>query len=230
MGLELARSLEPRLAFRDAPDITPYLEEIAQKIADSNKDFPLPEINVALLKNDDGTNATWDNYALPGGHLYLSVGLLKLMKYQNEVAALIAVQLAHLRNEDLLEYFKKKQLKEEADQGGGANISPNPSRLLLPEKINFFGRNGAFSFDESRNLEAARTAVDLLYAAGYDPRGLVALWQTYIDNFAYSPYKLETLKKMLEETRRKIAQKAPLRNPIVRTEGFIQIRQRIGKL
>jgi predicted Zn-dependent protease len=243
VGQELSRKLEPQLSLRQETDITDYLEQIAQKIADSTKDFPLPNVKIALLNQETKHEETWKDYALPGGHIYLAVGTLRLMRYQNEVAAQIALQLAHLRNEDILEYFKNKQIKKEeaekkavvADAASG--LPSTPHRLLtpgeldpIPEKIDYFSPTGAFAFDETQNIEAVRTAVDLLYSAGYDPRGLVSLWQTYLSHSSDAPYDEAFLKKILDEIRRKIAQKAPLRNPIVSTEGFIAIRKRIEKL
>jgi predicted Zn-dependent protease len=230
VGHELAYQLEPRLPLRQETTVTNYLEAVAQKIADSTKDFLMPNISIALIR--EVPNKAWADYALPGGRIYLSIGMLKQMGYQNEVAAEIAIQLAHLRNEDLLDYFKSKQLKAAAAlaQSSSRHVL-RPSELdPIPEKIDYFGPKGAFAFDEKDNIEAVETAVDLLYSAGYDPRGLVFFWQVQLNPASHSPYDKELLKKMLEETRRKIAQKAPLRNPIVKPESFISIRKRIEKL
>ncbi|MDR3605927.1 MAG: hypothetical protein P4M08_00940 [Oligoflexia bacterium] len=228
VGNELARKFEPHLAFRQETVVTDYLEKIAHELVANTKGLLLPDITVKLIKND-----AWKDYALPGGKIYLSVSTLRQMHYQNEIAAEIALQLAHLQREHVLEYFQKMKASEGSES---APAAAGPAEVLpgqlapIPEEIDYFGTTGVFAFGEKQDLAALQSAIDILYSAGYDVRGVISLWQVYLNNPQHSPYGDARLTKMLDEARRMIAQKAPLRNPIVRTEAFIAVQKRIKKL
>jgi hypothetical protein len=73
-------------------------------------------------------------------------------------------------------------------------------------------------------------AVSLLYRAGYDPRGLVSLWARFRALGLASPYGAELLSRMEEKSREAITLYAPLRNPIVRSDPFLEMRKRVQQL
>jgi predicted Zn-dependent protease len=234
VGSELAQQLEPRLSFREEAHVTAFLGKIGQSLADATPALHLTAVSIALMRGVSGDReGPWRDFALPGGRIYLAIGMLRALPYQNEVAAEIAIQLAHLQHEHVLEYFRTQQsASESAESSSSTSVDAlSPVKLgVIPKKIDYFGPTGVFAFDEKQEIEAARDAVDILYADGYDPRGLISLWQNYVDHPDRSPYEEPNLRKILAETRHAIAQKAPLRNPIVRTEAFIAIHNRIEKL
>ena len=92
------------------------------------------------------------------------------------------------------------------------------------------GVSGLFSFSDDAQAEAAEAAVDILYKAGYDPRGLVSLWEKFEKNPKQSPFERGLIPKLLEATRRAIAGYPPLRNPVIRSKAFLAVHKRIQKL
>ncbi|MGE0614289.1 MAG: hypothetical protein AB7P04_01500 [Bacteriovoracia bacterium] len=73
-------------------------------------------------------------------------------------------------------------------------------------------------------------AVQILYDSGYDSRGLVSLWDIYAGSPKNSPYTEKQLQSFKEKTHRAIVRFAPLINPIVRTDRFIAVHDRIKQL
>jgi hypothetical protein len=69
-----------------------------------------------------------------------------------------------------------------------------------------------------------------MYRAGFDPRGLISFWNRYAENPAHSPLDPGLLQQLIERSRTAIAQRAPLRNPIVRSKEFLALKKRIERL
>lgn len=227
IGLELAQQLEPQISVRSEPAVTAYLNRVGQTLADANPDLHLKSVGVKLVSEKDGK---WMSFGLPGGRVYLPAGVLRGIEFENEVAAAIAVELAHVQLDHVLERIRK------SPEGGSFARGASLENLLptkpgsTPEKLDFFGPTGVFAYPEKAELDAADAAVGILYQSGYDPRGLVGLWNRYLAFPKTSPYEPSTLEKLLDSTRRAIAARAPLRNPIVRSQAFLSIRKKFEKL
>ncbi len=94
----------------------------------------------------------------------------------------------------------------------------------------FFGSHGLFHFTKEVHIRAFRSAVQMMYQAGYDPRGLVRLFEHYTQMDKRSPYPTELLEQGIEAIRQEISKYVPLKNPIVRTPGFYKMKQKVMSL
>jgi len=74
---------------------SPYLQNLTQKMAHCTQ-LPYP-VTVAVMDDDD-INA----FAAPGGRIYLTQGLLKKVKNENELAFIIGHELGHFKHKDQL--------------------------------------------------------------------------------------------------------------------------------
>ncbi len=75
-----------------------YLDEITKKIS---KCANLPyEIKTHIINQ-----ATPNAYALPGGSIYITTGMLKELKNQNELVAILGHEMGHFKNRDHLKTF-----------------------------------------------------------------------------------------------------------------------------
>lgn len=224
-GLQLAPDFERKIKIKRDDDVSIYLRGMAERLASSRPELKNSPIGVLLIQ--DLAPGKWQNYSLPGNRIYVSTGLLKSLAYENEVAAAVALQLAHILRRDVVNRLN--------DTGAlvGAPAGPdqdNPWTAPTPQSIQYFGVAGIFSYPEAAYLGAIDLAVELLYAAGIDSRGLVSLWSKYQSNPAKSPFERGVVDKLLDRTRKAIAGKAPLLNPIVRTDEFLKVQKRIQKL
>ena len=71
---------------------------------------------------------------------------------------------------------------------------------------------------------------EILYQAGFDPRGMISLYELYSLSPDHSPYSPKTRELYIEIMKQEISKLPPLRNPVVRSEEFIFMKQRINKL
>lgn len=153
--------------------------------------------------------------AVPGSQIYFSRNLLKALHNDSEIAAALAFQVAHLERKHV-----ERRLTS-ADRNSGARVQEltdlyGPSGWLIPAFV--------------EDLAAARDAVGLLYGAGFDPRGMVALWAIHQAHLNKSPWDEGMLSELDSVTRRAIFNFPPLLNPIVRTSEYLAIRKRIERL
>ncbi len=219
-GNHIAESFEERLKIvKKDMDLLVYLRNLSQKLAESDPQIQDAPIGIFIYKPKKNT---WRNYALPGNRFYLSLNFLKSLSFENEVAAALALEMGHIIKRHTLGRLEALRdlgiLPKSVDEG-----------VELSES-DYFGIAGIFSFTEENVMESISVAVDILYNAGYDPRGMTNFWTMQLNAGSASPYEKEALQKYLEKTREIVAKKSPLRNPVVRTEEFIQMKKRITRL
>lgn len=136
--------------------LTQSLDSILVKLCDHN-DIPKESIRLHILEKDE-VNA----FALPDGHLVVYTGLIAACESPEELAGVIAHELAHIE----LDHVMKKLVKEiglsvliSATTGsGGGEIAREVARTL-----------SSSAFDRKQEKEADIAAVDYMAAAGIDP-------------------------------------------------------------
>ena len=225
IGLELSRQFESKLKLKTDSEVQTYLQRVAQRLADATPDLKSAKMDVLLVNDKPGL---WQNFGLPGYRIYLSSGLLRNLEFENEVAAVIAYELAHLLKRDALSNLKKSTGVDSVELSV-------PGSLLLhagedSKGVAFSGPKGIFQFKEDQILAADASAVSLLYRTGYDARGLVSVWEKYGAHADHSPYSHDLLSRLSEQARQTIDLYVPLRNPVVRSDAFHGIQERIRKL
>lgn len=207
VGAELAHQFEAKLRYKTDHDVDHYLTKLAHTLAKPSGDPRLIGSGVVVIQDQVGQ---WRTYSLPGRRTYLSLGLLQQLHYDNEIAAIIALEFGNIVQSHALNHLRKHETP--------------------PRMVDFFGTDGIFSFDLEEMKASIRTAVDILYAAGFDNRGLCQLWSVLKNNPSHSPFPEKVLDELDEFTRATTSRYAPLRNPIVRTEEFKSVEKRILKL
>ena len=195
-----------------------FLRKLAGRLSAS--DSALREAPLGVFEIEDW-GGKWHSFGLPGNRIYIPRALVREMEFENELAGVIAYELAHLQMRHVLDGMSVRQ--------GGNSESVYSGALL--GSTEFFGPTGVFNFRKEQRVAAAGLAIGLLYDAGYDPRGLIAFWETYRGKRSKkAPYDPGVLKAMLEKARAEIALRTPLRNPIVRSIEFLELRKKAGRL
>jgi predicted Zn-dependent protease len=205
VGSGLAQKFERKLKFESDPLVDPYLERIEQALIVASRDPRLQGTAVAII---DDKASQWRSFSLPGRGVYLSLGFLKKMRSDNEVAALLAVQLGHIQARHVLNHLKASKEK-----------TPN-----------FFGPEGLFNYTEAELDEAIQKGVDLMYKSGFDARGMVSTWETERKYASHSFYSVALLDELIQNSRDAVSNYPPLRNPIVKSREFMKIKKRVQRL
>lgn len=195
---KIQRSLKKNIDPVSAPEIHQYLTGIAKKILAANK---LPsKMKLQAIAHQGGAKEKPMVWIIPPDLGYIDVTILKSLSFENEIAALFAFNWE--RTQDL--EFEKRFINE-LDQ-------PVPDFRKI------------YEFSELQDLGAVEAAVDLLYNAGYDPRGLISMFDRK------TTVEKERALLLQDKARRTIAFYKPLLNPVVRTNEYYQMRKKLDKL
>lgn len=137
--------------------VTRYVDKLGQTIVSYNRGMPPLPYEFRVLKTNDVLA-----FSLPGGIIYVSLGLLRAVELEGQLAAAIAHELAHQQLGHQLIAWRRK-----------VNSTRGQSYLLEFKgdwKDNFLGERGALFLDKAMEEEADKLAPTILYRAGFDPR------------------------------------------------------------
>ena len=120
---------------------------------------------------DDDANA----FALPGGKIGVYTGLLKVARSQDQLAAVIGHEVAHVLSRHANERVSTAYTAEAAMTAVGA------SGMVSPQLMGLMGLGTQVGvllpFSRTQESEADILGLDLMARAGFDPRQSIALWQ-----------------------------------------------------
>jgi Zn-dependent protease with chaperone function len=164
------------------PDISDYVNRITQAIVvNSPKPYLYNGYHAALLDSDE-INA----FATPGGHIFVTRGLVSSAASEDALAAVIAHEIAHIQMRHSVKAIATSRIAQAIMAGGGSALeqaaeTANAIGLDLSvvadifdestgEMVSSLVNNG---YAQVQEFNADYTAITLLAAAGYNPQGLI---------------------------------------------------------
>ncbi|MBD2716839.1 M48 family metalloprotease [Microvirga sp. STR05] len=152
------------------------VEQIGQQIIRSTKAGQSPyKFQFHLLADENTINA----FALPGGQVFITAGLLKNMKTEGQVAGVLAHEVGHVVGRHSAEQIAKSQLTQ--GLSGAAAIGmydpDRPGTAVGSAAAAMVGKLMTLRFGREDELESDRLAVQYTAAAGYDPRAMIQVMQ-----------------------------------------------------
>ncbi len=122
---------------------------------------------------------TVNAFALPGGPVFITDGLLKLLKSEAEVAAVLAHEIGHVVARHSAQQIAKAQLTQGLT--GAAVIASydpnNPASTNTAAVAALIGELVNLKFSRNDELEADQLGLRFMYQAGYDPRAMIKVMQ-----------------------------------------------------
>lgn len=138
------------------PQIVQSLDSILVRLCDANG-FRREEIKLHILEKDE-VNA----FALPDGHMVVYSGLITNSENPEELAGVMAHELAHISLDHVMKRLVKdvglSVLISSATGSGGGELTKELARML-----------SSSAFDRKQEKEADLTAVDYMIRAEIDP-------------------------------------------------------------
>ena len=115
-------------------------------------------------------------FAVPGGTIFVTRGLLERMRSESELAGVLAHEIAHVLQKH---HLKAMQKNAKASLAGDAlSTALQDQNSLVRDKLISFGTElYARGLDKSDELEADRLGVVIAARGGYDPYGLPTVLQ-----------------------------------------------------
>ena len=157
------------------PELENYLNQVASKLRPRSAAKDLV-IRVKVIKN-----AYLNAFAYPNGMIYIHTGLLARMESEDQLAAVLAHELTHCTQRHALRAFRMYKNQP-------AILTAVQHRLLktrgFQEMARYLGVAGALSamsgYTRELEAEADRLGIELMTAAGYNPKEALFLFDQMI--------------------------------------------------
>ncbi len=176
MGVQSFEQIKQQTPLSKDQNINQYVLCIANKIIPQVKQNPNPQQWEVRVFDDDQANA----FALPGYKIGVYTGLLKYAKNQDQLAAVIGHEVAHVianhGNERVSGQIATQAGLDLANAALGGTQDPNNAMILAGLGLGVqYGITLPFS--RSHESEADLIGLDLMAKAGFNPAESVTLWE-----------------------------------------------------
>ena len=150
---------------------TRYINLVGKTVAEMS-DRPTLNYHFAIL-NSQEQNA----FAAPGGYIFITVGLLKTLKNEAELAGVLAHEIAHVTKQHMLETIRRGAVLGSVSELTLTAMKQDPAMFssVIDEMTDLLFTKG---LDKDKEFEADVVGVDYAYRAGYHPQGLRDYLQT----------------------------------------------------
>lgn len=171
-GEEADRQIEAEFGFYEDEELAAYVDRIGQVVASVSERPQLPW-NFRVL-DSPAVNA----FAIPGGFVYVTRGLLAHMNSEAELAGVLGHEVGHITGK----HAEARQRRSLLGTLGLLGLS-----ILAPEAAGFALRTGIaqnvlglllLKYSRDQELDADERGIRYATTAGYDPRGIGAFFET----------------------------------------------------
>ncbi len=168
LGKVLAQQVRRNSRTIDDPVISEYINRVAQNLA-RNSDARVPLVTEVI--QDDSVNAL----SLPGGYFFVNTGLIETAETEAELAGGMAHEIAHIAARHSTRQASRGQVAQMATiplifmggwAGYGASQAAGPLTALTFSQ-----------FSQAFENEADMLGLQYLYKTGYDPNGMVDIFE-----------------------------------------------------
>jgi len=158
------------------PYVLHFVEDILDRVEQVMPPQPFPlQVNVLL---DSSINA----FAAPAGYVFVNSGLILSMDREDEVAAVIAHELAHVTERHLAQHIQQSQMISIGTLVGvlaGALLGGGGSALGQALAVGSLagGQAAALKFSRDDEREADQLGLRFLTQAGYEPEAMMRTFE-----------------------------------------------------
>jgi Zn-dependent protease with chaperone function len=192
LGNWIAKRLRLELGLVSCPRVTQSLEIVAQRLKDA------AGVSSASTRIHVLGSPNINAFALPNGEIYVTSGLLDSAQSIDEIAAVLAHEIDHLKNRDVASKLHKQAFGEAAANGlrfawalgqiamstipaGGIGVSLGEDFATavtgqgIQNGADYLQGGMVEGFSTDIELRADKHGCETLYAAGFDPAANLAL-------------------------------------------------------
>ncbi|MBU1248105.1 MAG: M48 family metalloprotease [Proteobacteria bacterium] len=175
MGREFDKKVRKMLPIVEDPFIHNYVEGVVNRVYETMPPQPF-QVTTAVILNDS-LNA----FAIPGGFVYVFTGLLAQLESEDQLAAVISHELAHVSQRHVIDRMEKMEKVSLASTIGtlagvfiGATGNADTSKMgqALAIGSQAAGQAAFLSYTQENEREADHVGINYLVAAGYNPAGM----------------------------------------------------------
>lgn len=174
IGAEEAEKVEQQMGLVEDPALTDYLNVLGQRLA---KASPRQDVTYRFYLAD---MAEPNAFALPGGYVYVTRGLLALVTTEDELAGVVGHEIGHVAARHTVQTVSKKgpfAVLFGIASGLTGIVSPLVGHVI--GGVGNFAQSLVFSpYSRSQEVEADKIGQEMAAKAGWDPEGLSVFLNT----------------------------------------------------
>lgn len=152
----------------EQPDLVRYVNLVGRAVANTS-DRPEIPYRVAIL-NHESINA----FAAPAGYIFVTRGLLKHIRNEAELAAVLGHEIAHVSEKHILEVIQRSKRLAGVTEAGLAYATNNPAAFkgVIDGAVKKLLDEG---LDQTKETEADQVGEVFATRVGYDAEAYVGL-------------------------------------------------------
>lgn len=162
LGREQHQKVLAEMGAYDDDAVQAYVTELGHKLA-LKSDWPKLEWTFTVVDTDD-VNA----FALPGGFVYISRGILPYLNSEAELAAVLGHEIGHVT----AHHGAKRQTRGTLANLGAAAATILTGQPIVGDLANVAGAAWVSGYGREQELEADRLGAEILARTGYDPQAM----------------------------------------------------------
>lgn len=172
-GKEAAAEVEAYIGFSGSDELNAYVDQIGQRLAaHSGRSHLTYEFHVVDMAEPNA-------FALPGGHIYVSRGLLAILNTEDELANVLGHEIGHVDARHSVERQSASRpwvpLRVLAGIGGAAASVVSPELgAAVSGAVQAPAALALAKYSRSQEQEADRLGQQYAAAAGWDPAGMAS--------------------------------------------------------
>jgi len=171
MGQEVFNELKAKGEIVESSPLYDQLKPIADAITQAAQ----PRYNHPFkfyLVHEQQPNA----FATPGGNVYVVDSLMYFVKNKEQLAGTLCHEVSHTIHHDTMVLMEKQQKIEEREIAAAVLMGPTKAHILA---IALVGKLNSLGYSREEESRADLTGSDICAQTGYNPWGLVWLFQDF---------------------------------------------------
>lgn len=174
LGRQSSREVERSVRLYRDPLVRAYIDSLGQTLVRVSarsqfryyfKVVDAPEVNA---------------FALPGGFIYVNLGLIKAAETESELAGVIGHEIGHVEM-----HHGAKKISQQYGVAVVVDViaggeDPSMRRKIIAQLAGFGGGLGVLSYGREAERESDKFAVHCMVNAGVDPEGIARFFETLL--------------------------------------------------
>lgn len=168
MGKANSEMVKQEMGIYENEAMTNYLRRIGQRLVSQLKK-PLFTYQFHLVEN-----AAPNAFALPGGYLYVTTGLLPILQSEDELACILGHEIIHSNHRHSVKQMKRSIFPKLLEVPGELiGLIDNDLGAILNKPIQTSNTLLLASYSRGFETEADKDGIALAARAGYDPNAMI---------------------------------------------------------
>ena len=183
LGKQFSREIEKELKIYSDPVVTSYIDQLGQHLVNHSQ-----RQNITYhfkVVNTEVVNA----FAVPGGYLYVNIGLIRAAENESELAGVIGHEIGHVVGKHGV-----KQMTRQLGLAAVAQLALGEEQSKLKKMVANLATNGVLTkYSRDAEREADMYAVQEMYDAGIDPEGMATFFEKLRNLQKSKPSRLQQM-------------------------------------